>query len=164
MTTALGLLKKGKLILRRTSDRSDLMKFLGEWYEKFDLVTLTRKFVSTEPRNPLGTRKHLVTDRGDLISILKTRHGLNNLSLEIIKTELELSVVSRSFVNRANDQVRKRQKNFECHRRLRKTFYDLENVYGCNTWNQQYSWERITRTFVTPLWTRQTSHWNKRST
>ena len=37
--------------------------------------------------------------------------------------ELELSVESRSFVNRVNDQVRKRQKkNFKCYRRRRKTF------------------------------------------
>ena len=30
MTTALGLLKSGKLILRHTSDRDDLIKFLGK--------------------------------------------------------------------------------------------------------------------------------------
>ena len=48
------------------------------------------------------------------------------------ETELELSVKSRSFVNRVNDQVRKRQKNFQCCRRWRRTFYDLVNVYGCN--------------------------------
>ena len=53
MTTVLGLLKSGKLILRRTSDRGDLMKLLGERYEKFDLVSLTRKLFTTEPRNPL---------------------------------------------------------------------------------------------------------------
>ena len=35
----------------KTYDRSgDLIKLLGEWYEKFDLVT--RKFFSTKPRNP----------------------------------------------------------------------------------------------------------------
>ena len=50
ITTVLGLLKSGKLRLRRTIDRGDLIKLLGEWYEKFDLVT--RKFFSTEPRNP----------------------------------------------------------------------------------------------------------------
>ena len=49
MTTALGLLKSGKLRVRHTSDRGDLIKLLGK-YEKFDLVT--RKFFSTEPRNP----------------------------------------------------------------------------------------------------------------
>ena len=35
--------------------------------------------------NPLGTRKHVVTDRGHLISILKKRHGLNNSLLETMK-------------------------------------------------------------------------------
>ena len=30
MTTALGLLKSGKLIFRHTSDRGDLIKFLGK--------------------------------------------------------------------------------------------------------------------------------------
>ena len=32
------------------SIRGNLIKLLGEWYNKFDLVT--RKFFSTEPRNP----------------------------------------------------------------------------------------------------------------
>ena len=44
MTTVLGLRP------RRTTDRSDLIKLFGEWYEKFDLVT--RKFFSREPRSP----------------------------------------------------------------------------------------------------------------
>ena len=48
------------------------------------------------------------------------------------EAELELSVDSRSFVNRVNDQVRKRQKNFQRYRRWRRTFYYLVNVYGCN--------------------------------
>ena len=47
-TTVLGLLKSGKLRLRRTIDH--LLKLLGEWYDKFDLIT--KKFFSTEPRNP----------------------------------------------------------------------------------------------------------------
>ena len=34
MTTALGLLKSGKLILRHTSDRGDLIKFLGKMIRK----------------------------------------------------------------------------------------------------------------------------------
>ena len=38
--------------------------------------------------------------------------------------ELELSVDSRSFVNRVNHQVRKRQKRI--------SNYCLGNVYGCN--------------------------------
>ena len=47
-------------------------------------------------------------------------------------TELELSVESKSFVNRVNDQVRKRQKKFQRCRRRRRTFYYLENVYCCD--------------------------------
>ena len=39
MMTVLGLLKSGKLRPRLTTDRGDLIKLLGEWYEKFDLVT-----------------------------------------------------------------------------------------------------------------------------
>ena len=50
MTVLDDLLKSGKLRLRRTIDQGDLIELLGEWYEKFDLIT--RKFFSTEPRNP----------------------------------------------------------------------------------------------------------------
>ena len=50
ITTVLGLLKSGKLRLRRTIEQGDLIKLLGEWYDKFDLIT--KKFFSTEPRNP----------------------------------------------------------------------------------------------------------------
>ena len=38
------------------------------------------------------------------------------------EAELKLSVESRSFVNRVNDQVRKRQKNFKCYRKCRKHY------------------------------------------
>ena len=38
------------LRLRRTIDRGNLIKLLGEWYKKLDLIT--RKLFSTEPRNP----------------------------------------------------------------------------------------------------------------
>ena len=49
------------------------------------------------------------------------------------ETELELSVESRSFVNRVNDQVRKRQRRISSVRgNGEEHFYDLENSYGCN--------------------------------
>ena len=35
---------------RRTTDWDDLIKLLGEWYDKFDLIT--KKFFSTELHNP----------------------------------------------------------------------------------------------------------------
>ena len=58
-----------ELRLRRAIDPDDLKKLLGEWYEKFDL---TKKFFSTEPRNPKGTEEHFVIYQDDLtISILK---------------------------------------------------------------------------------------------
>ena len=50
ITTVLGLLKSGTLRPRRTIDQGNLIKLLGEWYNKFDLIT--KKFFSTEPRNP----------------------------------------------------------------------------------------------------------------
>ena len=50
ITTVLGLLKRGKLRLRRTIDQGNLIKLFGEWHNKFDLIT--KNFFSTEPRNP----------------------------------------------------------------------------------------------------------------
>ena len=47
------------------------------------------------------------------------------------ETELELSVESRSFVNRVTS-AEKTEKNFQRCRRWRRTFYYLVNVYGCN--------------------------------
>ena len=61
--TVLGLLKSGKLRLRRTIDQGDLIKLLGEWYDKFDLIT--KKCFSRELRNPSGTEKHFVIDQDD---------------------------------------------------------------------------------------------------
>ena len=50
------------------------------------------------------------------------------------ETETELSVESRSFLNRVNDQVRKRQKRSSMNvtEKRRKTFYDMGNVHVCN--------------------------------
>ena len=51
------------------------------------------------------------------------------------ETESELSVESRSFLNRVNDKVRKRQKTIfdECYRKRRRTFYGMGKVHVCNT-------------------------------
>ena len=48
------------------------------------------------------------------------------------EAELELSVESRSFMNRVNDHVRKRQKRISNVTENRETFFDLVYVYGCN--------------------------------
>ena len=66
------------------------------------------------------------------------------------ETELELSVESRSFVNRVNDQVRKRQKNFQCYRRWRKHSMIWGMFMAVTMEYQQYSWKRISKTIVVP--------------
>ena len=50
------------------------------------------------------------------------------------EAELKLSVESRSFLNRVNDQVRKRQKRSSMNvtEDGEKTFYDFWNVHVCN--------------------------------
>ena len=50
------------------------------------------------------------------------------------ETELDLSLGSRSFLDRVNDQVRKKTKTIfdECYRKRRKAFYDMVNVHVCN--------------------------------
>ena len=50
------------------------------------------------------------------------------------ETESELSLGSRSFLNRVNDQVRRRQKRSSMNvtERQRQTFCDMENVHVCN--------------------------------
>ena len=146
-----------KLILRHTSDWDDLIKFLGKWYEKFDLVT--RKFVSTEPRNPLGTRKHLVTDQVDPISILKKWQDLKISSWEAIKQNWNcLKNQDHSWIGWMI-----RCEKFKCYRKLWKTLW-----FGECSWlwprNQHYSWERITRTIVIPSKIQKISHSNKCST
>ena len=49
-TTVLGLLKNGKVRFRRTIDQGNEIEFLGDWYNKF--VLITNRLFSTEPRNP----------------------------------------------------------------------------------------------------------------
>ena len=109
MTTVLGLHKSGKLRLRHTIDQGDLIKLLGEWYEKFDLIT--KKFFSTEPRKSERYGETLRDRSGRPDNIISQEVARpQNFIMGSDTTELELSVESRSFVNRVNDQVRKRQK------------------------------------------------------
>ena len=83
-------------------------------------------------------------DQGDLIiSILKKWQDLKISSWETMKTELELFVESRSFVNRVNDQVRKRQKRISNVAENGKTFYYLVNVYGLNNGISGIHWKEL---------------------
>ena len=108
MTTVLDLLKSGKLRLRRTIDQGDLIELLGERHEKSDLIT--RKFFSTEPRNPYGTENHFVTDQGQPDNInsqevadSKFHHGKRYNRIRIV-CRIEIIRESSEY------QVRKRQK------------------------------------------------------
>ena len=65
--------------------------------------------------------------------------------------ELELSVESRSFVNRVNDQVRKRQKKFPTLQEKEKNILLFGECSCLSQWNQQYSWGRISKTIRIPL-------------
>ena len=64
----------------------------------------------------------------------KEEKGHSNSSLETTKQNLELSLGSRSFLDRVNDQVRKRQKRSSMNvtENDEKTFCDLGNVHVCN--------------------------------
>ena len=133
MMTMLGILKSGKLILRCTSDRGDPMKLLGERHEKANLVSLTRKLIMMEPRNSVVNEvtPHDRSWRPDVDS--QEEAWPQQFVIGHDEAELELSVESRSLVNRVNDQVRKKtETNFKCYRRWRETFHDLGNVHDCN--------------------------------
>ena len=121
----LGLFKSGKLRLRHTTDRADLIKLLGYWHEKFDLVT--KKYFSTEPRNPS------LRDRSGLPDDISSQEEARpqNFAIGNDDPELELCEKSRSFLNRVNEQMRKRQKNVNVTRDGRRTLYDWE-IYGCD--------------------------------
>ena len=74
------------------------------------------------------------------------------------KTELELSVESRSFVNRVNDQVRKRQKRMSTLQEMEKNILLFGECSCLQLWNHLYSWERISKTIRIPLRIQQISH------
>ena len=59
------------------------------------------------------------------------RGGAQQFVIEDDETESELSLGSRSFLHRENDQVRKKAKTIfnGCDRRQRQTFCDMVNVY-----------------------------------
>ena len=145
MTTVLGFLKSGKLRSRRTFDQGDLIKLLAEWYDKFALIMDKILLDGTTQSVRYG---EVLRDRSGRLGDINSRVEARAQSFVIgnDETELELSVESRSFVNRVNDQVRKRKKNnFQCYRKWRRTFYDLVNVYGCDNGMSDIHGKEFTR-------------------
>ena len=120
MTTVLGLLKSGKLRLRRTIDQGDLKKLLGEWKEKFDPIT--RKILLDGTAQSVRNGETLRDRSGRLDNIISQEVARpQNSVMGNDETALELSVESRSFVNRVNDQVRKKtEKEFPMLQKMEK--------------------------------------------
>ena len=74
-----------------------------------------------------------------------------NFIMGIDTTELELSVESRSFVNRVNDQVRKRQKRISNVAREGEEHSVIWRMFMAVTMESSTSWERISKTIRIPL-------------
>ena len=129
MITKLGLLKSGKLTIRCVSDRGNPLSPFGERHTSPNQVSFHEK------------TQHVIVDEeephdrtGQPVVIPQREMRPQQFIIGNDETELELTVESKSFVNRVNDQVRKRQKTIlnECDRRRRKTFYYMVNVHVCD--------------------------------
>ena len=105
----LGLLKSEQVRLRHTIDQGNLIKLLGVWCNKFVLITETL-FSTRDAQSVRHGETH--RDRSGRRGNINSQEVANtqNFIMGSDTTELELSVESRSLVNRVNDQVRKRQK------------------------------------------------------
>ena len=74
----LGLLKSGKVELRRTIDRGNLRKLLGIWCNK--LPVIVKNLFSTEMRIPQGTKRRFTMDRGNLRNRITKKRQIPKLS------------------------------------------------------------------------------------
>ena len=126
--TVLGLLKSGKLRLRRTTDRGDLIKTFWRMvrkvrpdHEEILLDGTAQSVWCGETLRDRSRRRDNINSQGVANS--------QNFIMGRATTELELSVESRSFVNQVHDQVRKRQKNFTG----RNLFMSMFNDISCGT-------------------------------
>ena len=127
----LGLLKSGKLKLRRTNDRGDLKKTSWKMIRK---VRPGHEEILLDGTAQSVRNEETLLDRSvppDISSQEEARPQQFVVGSD--EAELELSVESRSFVNRVNHQVRKRQKKIsnvtgdgEEHSMI------WVNVYGCD--------------------------------
>ena len=77
----------------------------GQRHTSSNHVSLTR-----EPSTLFWKKKKLMIERGHPLSALKEEQGHSKFIFGDDETELDLSLGSRSFLDRVNDQVRKRQK------------------------------------------------------
>ena len=109
ITTVLGLLKSGKLRLRRTIDQGDLLKTSWRMVRK---VRPDHEEILLDGTAQSVRYGETLRDRSGRPGNINSQEVATpqNFIMGSDTTELELSVESRSFVNPVNDQVRKRQK------------------------------------------------------
>ena len=108
MTTALGLLKSGKLKIRHTSDRGELIKTSWKMIRK---VRPGHEEILLDGTAQSVRNEETLRDRSERLDINSQEEvGPQQFVIGNDETEWELFVESRSFVNWVNDQVRKRQK------------------------------------------------------
>ena len=117
----LGLLKSGKVELRRTIDRGNLIKFLGMRCNKFALIM----------ENLLDGDAQSVR-YGEMIHDGSGQPDSANSQEEAESETFVMGSDAAEFVNKVKDQVRKRQKNVERCRFWRRAFNNLGNVHGCD--------------------------------
>ena len=112
----LGLLKSGKVRLRRTIDRGNLIKLLGEWYNKFVLITETLSLDGDAQSVRYGGMPRDRSGRPE-----------NSNFQEVADSEnFVMGSDAAEFVNKVKDQVRKKtEKNVERCRLRRRTFNDF---------------------------------------
>ena len=112
MMTKLGLFKSGKLTLRCVVDRGNPLSLLGERHaspNKFLSREDPARWTAQSVRNEETPRDR--SGRPDIDSQGEARPQQFVIGND--ETELDLSVESRSFLNRVNDQVRKDRNEFQ---------------------------------------------------
>ena len=130
MMTVLGLLKSGKTDIEtyERSERPDQISW--RLTREVRLGFFMRKVFMMEPCNQCDRPGRLVANS-------------QNFVMGNDEAELELSVDSRSFVNRMSDQVRKIQKISNVTKNCEKTFYHLVNVYDCKNGISSLHWKEL---------------------
>ena len=129
---------------------------IKEEHTRFNHVSLVTTSTS------FWKKKKITKERRNFVC---PQRGAQQFVIEDDETESELSLGSRSFLNRVNDQVRKRPKRFSTN-----VTEDSENILRCGECsclqhcNHLYSWKRITQTIGIPSITQKISQRNRYST
>ena len=121
--TVLGLFQSGKVRLRRTIDQGNLIKLIGVWYKKFVLITRETLLDGDARSVRYGGILRDQSGQPDEINFQEVADSANFV----------MGSDAAEFVNKVNDQVRKRQKRISnVAGSGRRTFNNLGNVYGCD--------------------------------